>query len=109
MPNHVAPNIEEKPVSAGEAVSIDFGGKLENGAIISSILSWTVDAGITLSSKVVTTAVVEINNRQVPIAEAVQCLVTGGTAGTIYKMTCQVTADDGTTPICVARIRVVAD
>ncbi len=108
MPSHAAPNIGEKAVSADQSVSVDFGGKLK-GATISTLTSWTSTAGLTLSSKQITTAIKEINNRQVPIGEALQCLATGGVAGTVYTLTAIVVASDGQTLVGTTRVRVVAD
>jgi hypothetical protein len=49
------------------------------------------------------------NNRQVPIGEALQCLATGGVAGTVYTLTAIVVASDGQTLVGTTRVRVVAD
>jgi hypothetical protein len=89
--------------SAGSTrnAAFDFGddeGPLDSGELLTgtpTIVEVSTSA-LTISNKVVSTAELTINGRTVAIGEAVQCSVTGGTAGTTY--TIRVTVDTDSTP-----------
>jgi hypothetical protein len=84
--------------SAGdtELVAVDFSEYLDTGETLTgtpTVVEVTTTA-LTLASKAVSSTSLVILGRTVTAAEAVQWLVSGGTAGTRYKMrvTCSTTS-----------------
>lgn len=88
-----APEIQEKTVSEVRNVAVSFSGKLDSGELLTgtpvlSVIDPSVSPeDITLSNPIVNTAILTINGVSVPIGEAVQFKVTGGTvANTPYTL-----------------------
>ena len=78
----------KKRVSEVRNVSISFAGLLDSGELLSgtpTIVEVTT-TDLTLTNKVISTAILTINDISVPVAEAVQFSVSGGTAGKTYKI-----------------------
>ena len=109
-----APQIHEKKVSAARNIAVSFSGKLDVGELLTgtpTIVEVTT-TDLTLSDKVVSTAILTINGVSVPINEAVQFHVeAGGTAGTQYKILITVGTDStpAQTLVGVVLVDVVAD
>lgn len=79
----------------GAAVS--FSGCLESGETLTGTPTVTGSADLTLGSKAVSVAAMEINGVSVPAGEAVTFSVAGGTAGQKYTITVVVSTSTGQT------------
>ncbi len=104
-----APEIRDKAADESRLVSIDCRGKLDGtqdsddvwtgetltGTPTSSFSPDDLEADdFAIASIFVSDAVLNINGEDVPIGCALQCLLTGGTVGTLYsvKLTCSTTS-----------------
>ena len=87
-----------KAVAEVRNMAISFSGKLKSGKLLASITTVAVTpAGPTTSNvPAVSTAALTIQGKNVPIGEACQFAVTGGTADTTYTWT--ITAVDDSSP-----------
>jgi len=85
-------------LQAGETrnVKIDYTDKLDSGELLTGTPTITevTSSDLTLANKAVSTAQLTINGATVAIGAAVQFNVTGGTAGTEYKVKIIATSDD---------------
>jgi len=93
-----APQINTKTVSEVRNVAISFSGKLDSGELLTGTPVITDNgnaspAELTFSSIAVNTAILTINGLSVPIGEAVQFSVSGGTEGKKYTMQVQTGTD----------------
>ena len=93
--SHKAPEIHTKTASEARLVSVDCRGKLNPDGTEDLSGSVTVPAvsGITIANEAVSTAILSINGDDVPIGQAVQMLISGGTAGTTYTVSFTVGTD----------------
>jgi len=89
---------QEKTAGAERLISVRFSELLDDGELLTgtpSILE-LVSSDLTITNKVVSTAIKTINGVSTPIGEATQCFVTGGTVGTTYDI--QIIAVTDATP-----------
>ena len=95
----LAPQIHTKTVSEVLTASFGFATKLgTSGALLTGTPTVAVSpSGPTISSIGINDAAITIAGVAHAISEAVQCLVSGGTAGTTYTLTCTATTDDSQT------------
>ncbi len=113
MPPDVEPEILEKKVSGDRNVAISFVGLLDVGELLTgtpTILEVTT-TDLTLTSKVVNTAQLTLSGKTVPVGEAIQFHVTGGTANTTYSILITTITDATpaqTLPLTI-KLRVKAD
>jgi len=86
---------QEKTASEVRTISVSFSGKLDSGELCTGTPTITevTSSDLTLASKAVSTEILVINGVSTPIGEAVQCSVTGGTAGTTYEIKIAVSTD----------------
>jgi len=106
-----APQIQTKKVSEVRNAAVSFSGKLDSGELLTGTPTIPDVAGITISNKAVSTAILEINGISVPAAEAVQFSVSGGVAGTTYEISIN-SATDATPPQTLygkVKLKVIAD
>lgn len=89
---------QQKTASEIRNIAVSFTGKLDSGEACTGTPTITevTTSDLTISNKVVSTAILVINGVSTPIGEAVQCSVTGGTAGTTYEI--QIAAGTDSTP-----------
>lgn len=87
-------------------MAVSFSGKLKSGKVLASISTVAVSpAGPTTSnSPAVSTAALEIQGKNVPIGEAVQFQVTGGTADNTYTWTITAVDDSSPTETLVGKV-----
>ena len=92
---HLAIEVPEKTVSEVLNAAVNFSGKLSSGEKLTGtpVVVEVTTTDLTLGSKVVSTAIVEISGIDVPIGEAVQFSVSGGVAGTTYTVNVSCTTD----------------
>lgn len=93
-----ATSTEQKTAGETRNISVRFSELLDSGEALTgtpTILEQTT-SDLTISSKVVSTAITVINGVSTPIGEAVQCSILGGTAGTTYDI--QIVAASDSTP-----------
>ena len=85
MTSNTAPQIQCKTASEVRLVSVSFSGKLDENELLTGTPTVTDATGdLTLNNKAVNTAALKINRATVPVGEAVQFSVAGGTAGEQY-------------------------
>jgi len=108
-----ATSTEQKTAGEARNISIRFSELLDDGELLTgtpTILE-LVSSDLTISSKAVSTAIRTINGVSTPIGEAVQCSITGGTAGITYEV--QIVAATDSTPAQSLygniKLKVVAD
>ena len=70
-----------KTVSEVVLASVSFAGKLDAGEKLTGVPTIDVVSGFTFSNASVSTAILTINNKSVPIGEAIQFKIVGGTVG----------------------------
>lgn len=111
-----APQIQTKKVSEVRNVAVSFSGKLDDGELLTGTPVVTdanspSPAELTFSNEAVNTSAKTINGISVPIGEAVQFKVAGGTAGKTYNINIVVTTDatPAQTLYGKVRLRVLAD
>ncbi len=95
MTASTAPQQQSKTASEIKNAACDFTGKLDTGEVLTGTPT-VVEVGtsdLTLSNKVVSTAVLTILGRSVAIGKAVQFSVEGGTAGRSYEILITVDTD----------------
>ena len=80
-----APQRQEKTVSEVRNIAVSFSGKLDDGELLTGTPNLAISSpsvspeDMTLSNPIVNTSILTINGVSVPIGEAVQFKVTGGT------------------------------
>ena len=86
---------QEKTASAVRNIAVSFVGKLDDGELLSGTptVSELVTTDLTITNEGVNTAELTISGKSVPIGQAVQFSVAGGTAGRSYKITISVATD----------------
>lgn len=97
-----APQRNDKTVSEVRNTAVSFSGKLDDGELLTGIPIVTeVNAlsppDLTFTNIAVSTTVLAINDLSVPVGEAVQFSVSGGTANRVYKI--QIMCDTDATPL----------
>lgn len=108
-----APQIQVKAASEERNIAVSFAGRLDTGEVLTGtpLVVEVTSTDLTISNKAVSTASLTIDGDTVPTAEAVQFKVTGGTAGTSYKI--KITADTDSSPaqklIGIVKLKVIAD
>ncbi len=84
-------------MTAGETRTafIRYTDKLESGELLTGTPTITISpsAGVTLSNKAVSTAILTINGKSTAIGAAVSVKITGVTAATIYTLSVTVGTD----------------
>ena len=104
---------QTKNASEVRTIAVSFDNKLDSGELLTGtpIIVEVTTTDLTLGSKAVSTAALTINGESVAIGKALQCSVTGGTAGTTYeiKFTCGTDATPAQTLIGTIKLKVVAD
>lgn len=107
-----APQLPDKSVGEVRLASVSFAGRLDAGVTLTGTPTVTDATGdLTISSASVSTGNLTINGETVVTGDAVQFLVTGGTAGTTYpiRISCATTSSPAETVRGRVRLRVVAD
>ena len=106
-----APQIQAKTVSEIRNISVSFAGKLDTGELLSGtpvleVYSPSVSPeDMTLSNPIVNTSELTINGLTVPIGEAVQFKVTGGTtANSPYTLQVSCTTDSNPVQTLYGRV-----
>lgn len=110
----LAPQIQSKTVSEARNVAISFSGKLDSGELLTGtpVVAEQSSADLTFANQAVNTAALSINNLNVPIGEAAQFKVTGGTvANSPYTIVvyCSTDATPAQTLYGTITLNVVAD
>ena len=77
----LAPQQQEKTVSEVRNVAVSFAGALDTGELLTGTptVAEQTTSDLTFSNEAVSTAALTINDTSVPLGEAVQFKVTGGT------------------------------
>ncbi len=77
----LAPQQQEKTVSEVRNIAVSFAGKLDSGESLSGTPTFTEVStlDLTVSNQAISTAILTINELSVPIGEAAQCKIAGGT------------------------------
>lgn len=108
-----APQRHVKTVTEERNVALDMRGKLDAGELLTGtpLVEEVTTTDLTLSSKALNTAVISINNSNVPISQAVQFKVEGGIAGTTYtiRVSCGTTSSPDQFLIENLHLKVIAD
>jgi len=101
-----APKVRTKTVSEVRNVAVSFSGKLDSGELLTGtpVVTELTTSALTFSNEVVSTAILSIDDIDVPIGEAVQFKVTGGLAGIDY--TIQISSGTDSSPAQTLRGRV---
>jgi hypothetical protein len=84
--------------AAGEtrAVAVDYRGLLDDDELLSGSPSASGSpSGLTISSVAKNTTAITVDGSSVPVSQAVQFLVAGGTAGLTYTITVTCNSDGG--------------
>lgn len=113
----IAPQRPFKSVSGVRNIAVSFSEMLDANELLSGtpvitevINSSSPNTDLTITSKVISTAVLTINNISVPIAEAVQFTVTGGlTANSPYSITISIGTTASQTLIGTVVLTVIPD
>jgi len=113
MAIHKAPQIHTKTVGATRNISFAFDDVVDSGELLTgtpTILEVTT-ADLTISNKVVSTAILEIDGIDTPIGEAVQCSISGGVADTSYDVLITVSTDSTPAQTLIGKftLKVIAD
>jgi len=112
---NTAAQVLYKTPSEDRLISVDFGGKLDSGELLTGTPTVATDyvepstaSALTFANKAVSTAQLTINGRTVAIGEAVQFLVSAGEidADYVVKVTCGTDATPAQTLIGFVHIRV---
>jgi len=97
---NTAPQVLYKTPGESRLASIDFGGKMTSGELLTGtptiVVDYSIPSGataLTLANKAVSTAALTINGRTVAIGEAVQFLVSGGGIEAEYIVKITVSSD----------------
>ncbi len=95
----LAPQIRTKTVA--EALVVSFGFAIKLGTS-SALLNGTptvevAPSGPTITAIAINAVAITVAGVSHAIGQAVQCMVSGGTAGETYTLTCTATTDDGQT------------
>lgn len=93
--SHTAIEVPDKAVTEVLNAAVSFSGKLEAGESLTgtpTVVEETT-SDLTLSSKSVSVAIINISGIDTPIGEAVQFSVQGGVAGTLYTVNISCTTD----------------
>jgi len=108
-----APQRHSKTESEIRNIALDMRGKLDAGELLTGTptIEEVDTTDLTLSSKALNTAIITVNGLQVPVSQAIQFLVTGGTAGTTYtiRVTVTTTSTPAQTLIENLHLKVIAD
>lgn len=113
MSTATANQVQCKTASEVRNVAVSFSGKLDSGELLTgtpTVVEVTTSA-LTLDNKVVSTAILTINSVSVPVGEAVQFRVSGGTAGATYqiRINCDTDASPAQTLYGDVILEVIAD
>ena len=94
-----APQRQAASVGATRNIAVSFSGQLDSGELLTGTPTITEDttSDLTISNKVVSTAILEINGISVPIGEAVQCSVLGFVSAN-FPYTLNITVSTDATP-----------
>ena len=107
----LAPQIQVKTEDEIRNVAVDFTNKLDSGELLDGTPTVALESGsgLTFDDETVSVAALTILGRTVAIGMAVQFSVTGGTAGTQYRIvvTCGTNATPAQTLQAIARLEVV--
>lgn len=114
MTTAIVPQLQYKQVSEARLVSVSFDNELEDGETFTGntpTVTEITTTDLTLDNKAVSTAALEINGKTVAIGRAIQFRVSGGTAGTTYKIAiqCATDATPAQTIRAIVQIVVIAD
>lgn len=108
------PELKDKREAEVRTVSVDLEGKLDAGetltgtpTITSSPVGSVSAPGLTIDDEQVSTTVLTINDREVAIGQAVQFMLSDGTARQTYTITVQCGTSAGQTIETELRLRVV--
>jgi len=93
--SHEVDQVHTKPASAIRLASLGFIDELSSGELLTGtpIILEVDTTDLDLSSKAVNITTVTIDDVSHVAGQALQCLVTGGTAGTTYEITWQCGTD----------------
>ncbi|MES0444964.1 MAG: hypothetical protein ABUJ92_00325 [Desulfobacterales bacterium] len=94
-----APQRQGASVGATRNVGVSFSGELDSGELLTGTPTITEDAtsDLTITNKVINTAILELNGISVPIGEAVQCTVLGFVSAN-FPYTLNITVSTDATP-----------
>lgn len=104
----LAQQLHCKRLSEVRNVSIDMRGELDGTEVCTGTPTVTV-TGLTISGEAVSTTALTILGETVPIGQAVQFAVAGGTAGTDYEIDVQCGTNSSQTLRVSVMLEVVAD
>lgn len=93
--SHIAPQVPITYAGATRNVAVSFSNELDTGELLTgtpTVVEIT-SSDLTLGSKAVSTADLEINGETCPTGEAVQFSVSGMVSGTTYKVSITVSTD----------------
>ena len=116
--NNTAPQIQIMAAGETRNCAVSFAGKLDVNELLTGTPTVVEDTkspssatSLTLSNKVVSTTVLTINDLSVPIAEAVQFAVTGGSSGGEYiiKVTVSTNSSPAQTLVGYEKLHVRAE
>ena len=115
----IAPQRPFKSVSGTRNISVSFSDMLDTGELLTGtptilevVNASSPNTDLTLASKLVSTALLDINNVSVPIGEAVQFNVVGGTvANSPYSITITVSTDSTPAQVLIGTVvlTIIAD
>ena len=109
--SNLAPQRHKKTAGETRNVSIDMRGLLDEGELLAGTptIAEVTTSALTISNEAVSTEALMINGDLVPIGQALQFRVAGGSAGHTYSIRCSVSTDAGQALIVTVSLRVVAD
>ena len=92
---HLAIEVPDKTVSEVLNAAVNFSGKLDAGEKLTGtpVVVEVSSTDLSLGSKAVSVAIINISGVDVPIGEAVQFSVSGGVADTKYEINVSCTTD----------------
>lgn len=93
--SHSAPQVAEKTPNETRNVAVSFAGRLDGESLIGTPSLSVSPSGLSVSSAIVSESTLSINGRDVPASEAVQFVVSGGTADVVYTIAIVTTTESG--------------
>lgn len=102
-----APQVRTKTVSEVRLASVSFAARLDAGELLTGTVTVTeiTTSDLTFTNSSVSTTALTIIGQTVPIGEAVQFKITGGTAGVKYVISINVATDSTPAQTLIEHVR----